>query len=121
MHVQGLETHLWVGNHSREIEIQGQPMVLYCCPVCGRDFAREPGASTWKAAVIGTFKVEYLPDSVSEDWVLQPCPGLHPPFASENVVETERISSAGFGTNPAEPNGKVASSVLRNMDSSSDL
>jgi hypothetical protein len=80
MHVQGLETHLWVGNHSREIEIQGQPMVLYCCPVCGRDFAREPGASTWKAAVIGTFKVEYLPDSVSEDWVLQPCPGLHPPL-----------------------------------------
>jgi hypothetical protein len=89
MHGQGLETHLWVGNHSREIEIQGQSMALYRCPVCGRDFARELGASTWRAAVVGTFKVEYLPDSVSEEWVLQPCPGTSSTsFAFENVIET---------------------------------
>jgi hypothetical protein len=43
MENQGLETRLWVGNHSREIEIQGQSLILYRCPLCGRDFAREPG------------------------------------------------------------------------------
>jgi hypothetical protein len=92
MENQGLETHQWVGNHSREIEIQGQSLVLYRCPVCKRDFAHEAGTSTWRAVVVSTFKVEYLPNSVSQEWVSQPCPGTPPTsFASENFVETERI------------------------------
>jgi hypothetical protein len=32
MENDGLETHLWVGNRSREIEIGGQAFVLYHCP-----------------------------------------------------------------------------------------
>jgi hypothetical protein len=30
---QKLETHLWTGNHPRDLEIDGKPIVLFRCPV----------------------------------------------------------------------------------------
>jgi hypothetical protein len=72
---QGLESHLWVGNHSREPEIEGNLIVLFRCPLCERNFAREPSRTKWRAARVETFRVVYLPDSVSERWVSEPCPG----------------------------------------------
>ena len=72
---QGLKTHLWIGNHSRELQIEGKPIVLFRCPVCERNFAREPSETKWKAARIGTFHVEYLHEAVSDRWVSEPCPG----------------------------------------------
>jgi len=69
MENEGLETHLWVGNSAREIEIGGKAFVLYHCPRCTRDFAREPGQSGWSAVHVGVHKVHYLHDSLSHEWV----------------------------------------------------
>jgi len=74
MENEGLETHLWVGNSAREIEIGGKAFVLYHCPRCTRDFAREPGRSGWRAVHVGVHKVHYLHDSLSHKWVSESCP-----------------------------------------------
>jgi hypothetical protein len=42
MEDEGLGTHLWVGNHSRRLEVGAKPLVLFRCPLCERDFARAP-------------------------------------------------------------------------------
>lgn len=75
MEDEGLETHLRVGNHPREIRIDGKPIVLYRCPLCARDFSREPGESSWRAISVSTFRIAYLPDAVSQAWLAEPCPG----------------------------------------------
>jgi hypothetical protein len=72
---QGLETHQWIGNYPRDFEIEGKPIVLFRCPVCERNFARETGDTEWRAARVETFRVEYLPETVSDRWVSEPCPG----------------------------------------------
>jgi hypothetical protein len=74
MENEGLETHLWVGNNAREIEIGDKAFVLYHCPRCGRDFGREPGRSGWRAVHVGVHKVHYLHDSLSNQWVSEACP-----------------------------------------------
>ena len=66
---------MWTGNRQRELEIEGKPIVLFRCPVCERNFAREIGETKWRAARVETFRVAYLPDSISERWVSEPCPG----------------------------------------------
>jgi hypothetical protein len=73
---KGLETHLWVGNHAREIEIGDKAFVLFHCPRCTRDFAREPGRSGWRAVHVGVHKVHYLHDSLSREWISEPCPSV---------------------------------------------
>ena len=84
MEYKGLETHLWSGNHLRELEIDGTPIVLFRCPVCERYFAREHGVSNWRAAHVGTFRVTYFSDSISQQWVSEPCPGKPPTPSSES-------------------------------------
>jgi hypothetical protein len=76
---QGLETHLWTGNHPRDLEIEGKSIVLFRCPVCERNFAREPSETKWRAARVETFRVVYLSESISERWVSEPCPGAQAP------------------------------------------
>jgi hypothetical protein len=98
---RGLKTHLWVGNHSRQIEIDGKLIVLYRCPRCGRNFAREPDQPDWKSALVGPFRIELLPDSVTQQWLSEPCPGPPPASPLENAVgpapEIERISRPAPG------------------------
>jgi amidase len=65
-----------VGNSAREIEIGGKAFVLYHCPRCTRDFAREPGRSGWRAVHVGVHKVHYLHDSLSHKWVSESCPEI---------------------------------------------
>jgi hypothetical protein len=91
---KGLETHLWVGNHSRDLEIEGKPIVLFRCPICERNFAREPAETNWRAARVGSFRVEYLSESISERWVSEPCPGrqasdIHLSFAKADSPTRE--------------------------------
>jgi hypothetical protein len=76
MENEGLETHLWVGNRAREIEIGGKAFVLYHCPRCTWDFAREPDRSGWRAVHVGVHKVHYLHDSLSNQWVSESCPEI---------------------------------------------
>ena len=83
---EGLETHLWVGNHSREITIDGKPIVLYRCPLCSRDFSREPDESSWRAILVSTFRIAYLPDEVSQEWLTEPCPGRPRPSPKQLPV-----------------------------------
>jgi hypothetical protein len=40
-----LKTHLWAGNTAREVNTEGRSLILYRCPGCDREFAREPGQS----------------------------------------------------------------------------
>jgi hypothetical protein len=75
MEHEGLETHFRSGNQPRELEIEGKPIVLFRCPICERSFAREHGRSNWRAARVGTFRITYLSDSISLQWVSGPCPG----------------------------------------------
>ncbi len=84
MEDDGLETHLWIGNHSREIKIAGEPIVLYRCPLCARDFARDPGKSNWRAISVSTFRIAFLPEGVSQAWLSEPCP-RSPPLAAEGL------------------------------------
>jgi hypothetical protein len=93
---QGLETHLWVGNHSRELQIEGNPIVLFRCPVCGRDFARDPSETKWRAARVQTFRVVYLPDSVSDRWVSEPCPG-------QRASDIDLSASSNVEQSPVNP------------------
>jgi hypothetical protein len=101
MEDQGLQTHLWVGNHSRQIEIDGKLVVLYRCPRCSRNFAREPDQPDWKAALVGPFRIELLPQSVSQQWVSEPCPGPPPASPLESAArpasEVEQISQPAPG------------------------
>ena len=69
---EGLEAHLWAGNRPRDLEIEGKPIVPLRSPVCERNFARESTQTKWRAARVETFRVVYLPDSVSERWVPEP-------------------------------------------------
>jgi hypothetical protein len=85
MEHEGLETHLWSGNQPRELEIEGKPVVLFRCPVCERNFAREHGESNWRAAHVGTFRITYLSDPLSRQWVSEPCPGKPPTPAPESI------------------------------------
>jgi hypothetical protein len=78
----GLQTHSWTRNHTREIKIDGRRLLLYCCPRCQRHFAREPGQPDWRAAHVGVFQVDFLEDSVTRQWVSEPCPGELSDFSS---------------------------------------
>jgi hypothetical protein len=103
---QGLETHLWIGNHSRELEIEGKPIVLFRCPLCERNFAREPWETQWKAARVGTFRVEYLHESVSQRWVSEPCPGKQAPdieLSSSSMVQVPHVKVNVASATPDVP------------------
>ena len=96
MEDDGLETHLWVGNHSREIRIAGEPIILYRCPICSRDFARLPGRSNWKAIPVSTFSIMFLADAITQEWLKEPCPRSTPPSAEkfENARENRNLTEA---------------------------
>jgi hypothetical protein len=112
MEDEGLNTHLWVGNHSRQIEIDGKMLVLYRRPKCGRDFAREPDRLEWKAVLVGPFRSELLPDSVSRQWVLEPCPGPPPPSPLESAVGS---ASESQGISRPAPGRHRVNRKLRNL------
>jgi hypothetical protein len=100
MEDDGLETHLWIGNHSREISIEGEPIVLYRCPLCTRDFSREPGSSNWRAICVSTFRIAFLPDGVSQKWISEPCPGSPPPPLEELPAAEPIIISVTVDPDP---------------------
>jgi hypothetical protein len=77
-----LKTHLWTDNEPREIKIEGKLIFHHHCRQCGRDFAREASQMDWKAVYIGTFSLKFLDNSVSQQWVAEPCPGTPSPMAA---------------------------------------
>src|SRR5580693_6612591 len=77
MEHNGLGTHPW-SDQPRSLEIEGKPILLVRCPVCERNFVRERGESNWRAAHVGTFRITYLSDPMSQQWVSEPCPGKPP-------------------------------------------
>ena len=93
MEREGLETHLWVRNHSREIRIAGEPIILYRCSICSRDFARLPGRSNWKAIPVSTFSIMFLADVITQQWLNEPCPLSRAPPAEkfENAREDRKV------------------------------
>jgi hypothetical protein len=73
-----LEDHLWAGSEPHEVMLNSKPFILYRCSRCGREFAREPGQSNWKAVYVGALRVDFLDDELSRRWVSEPCPGRGP-------------------------------------------
>jgi hypothetical protein len=57
------------------INQDGQLILHHRCINCGRDFAKEEGDEFWRAAHVGLFKVEILPEDVNEQWIVEGCPG----------------------------------------------
>jgi hypothetical protein len=87
MEDEGLGTHLWVGNHSRKLEVGAKPLVLFRCPLCEREFARAPADSNWRAVGVSTFKSDYLSDSISQQWTSELCPGASSEKLPVNFVQ----------------------------------
>jgi hypothetical protein len=73
------KTHDWSNNEPREIKIEGKSIFHHHCRKCTRDFARESSQTDWKAVYIGPFTVKFLDNSVSQQWLSQPCPGTPAP------------------------------------------
>jgi len=71
-----LSTHLWAANPF-EVKTSGTSLILYRCPRCGREFARERDQSVWRAVHFGMFGVEFLQVTVSERWVSEACPAAY--------------------------------------------
>jgi hypothetical protein len=88
---------------SHLVEIDGRKLVLFHCVSCGREFARKPVDSEWRAAYVGPFHVTFLADAISQQWVSEPCPGggdaatealpelSHSPVFSESQNELVRL------------------------------
>lgn len=79
MNNESLETHLLNGGQLRAIKTEGRSLILHHCARCGRDFAQEPGKSNWRAIRVGAFRVDFLADDLSQQWVSEPCPGSPSP------------------------------------------
>jgi hypothetical protein len=60
---------------SHLVEVNGRKLVLFDCKSCGREFARDPADSKWRAAYVGPFRVTFLADAISQRWVSETCPG----------------------------------------------
>ena len=73
MNDTNLSVHLQ-GAKPFEVKTRGTSLILYRCPRCGREFARERDHSVWKAVHVGVSGVEFLQVTVSERWVSEPCP-----------------------------------------------
>jgi hypothetical protein len=72
----------------REIKINGSRVFLFECRSCGREFGREDEDSYWRAIRVGPFRIAWLPDEVTANWVAEPCPGKSVAEAdSEKSVE----------------------------------
>jgi hypothetical protein len=81
-----LATHFWgTYNRPREVKTNGTSLILYRCPRCAREFAREPDQSAWRAVHVGVFRVEFLDNAANRRWISEPCPGRLP--------EDERVPS----------------------------
>jgi hypothetical protein len=78
MEYLGIGTHLSVRNPAHVVEIEGKSLLLFYCPLCGREFARDDEQADWRAAYVGPFRVTFLAESVSQQWLSEPCPGTLP-------------------------------------------
>jgi hypothetical protein len=110
-----IETHLSVRSSIYEFKIDGKVLLLYHCPQCGRDFARDANEIVWRAARIGTFRVDFLPD---QQWVSEPCPGV--PFPDQNSTFTGNTleASGSLATLPDSISGDPTSSDVPKPDRS---
>jgi hypothetical protein len=68
--------HRWSdGTKPHIINQDGRIILHHRCINCGRDFAKEEGDEFWRAAHVGLFKIEILPEDVNEQWIVEGCPG----------------------------------------------
>jgi hypothetical protein len=70
------QEHSWSdGTKPHEIKQDGKVILHHRCIRCGRDFAKEEGDEFWRAAHVGLFRIEILPEDVNEQWIAEGCPG----------------------------------------------
>jgi hypothetical protein len=91
-----LKTHDWSNNEPREIKIEGKSIFHHHCRKCTRDFARESSQTDWKAVYIGPFTVKFLDDSVSQQWLSEPCPWDARSYGRGDALEEARGSAASM-------------------------
>jgi hypothetical protein len=84
---------------SHLVEVAGKKLVLFHCKSCGREFARDPADSEWRAAYVGPFNVTLLAEAISQQWVSEPCPGVPDtlakdlPEVTQEAVEPVRLQA----------------------------
>jgi hypothetical protein len=105
-----IETHLSGHSSIYEVKIEGNVLFLYHCPLCGRDFARGADEAVWRAARIGTFRVDFLPD---EQWVSEPCPGIPSSsqsgtFNEDNSATSGSLVAVTDSISPDPPSGDAS-------------
>ena len=108
-----LRTHLWTGFEPRKITIEGKSILHQHCRECGRDFARESNRSDWKAVYIGAFSLKFLEDSVTQQWISEPCRGSSEPSPSEihrarDGVDANRNQLTSFNAKPVLASNTMA-------------
>jgi hypothetical protein len=69
-----IDTHLWLERNPREFKQGDQTITLRQCSLCRRDFAQGLNGTDWSAVYVGIFKVELLPEAISDRWLNEKCP-----------------------------------------------
>jgi hypothetical protein len=83
---------LWLRNPAHEVQSSGKPIFLFHCPVCEREFARASVDSNWRAVRVGPFRIEFLSDSVNEQWLSEVC-ARKPVEAVPEILEQEQAEA----------------------------
>jgi hypothetical protein len=100
------QSHKSADARLREIEVNGSRVFLFECRSCGREFGREDEKSDWRAVRVGPFRVAWLPDEMTHQWVAEPCPG-------KSIVESGSEKSAEGAPTIASPQGTANATPKR--------
>jgi len=75
-----LQTHLWAdGDTPHHVLQDGRTIAHQHCVRCGRDFAFELNGTGCHAVSVSVFRVEFLPETVTSQWLAEECPKQHLP------------------------------------------
>jgi hypothetical protein len=94
------QSHKSADARLRDIKVNGSRVFLFECRSCGREFGLEDGESYWRAVRVGPFRVAWLPDEITDQWVAEPCPG-------KSIVESGSEKSAEVAP-PIAPSKETA-------------
>jgi hypothetical protein len=68
------QSHKSADARLRELKVNGSRVFLFECRSCGREFGLEDGESYWRTVRVGPFRVAWLPNEITDQWVAEPLP-----------------------------------------------
>jgi hypothetical protein len=90
------QSHKSADARLREIKVNGSRVFLFECRSCRREFGLKDGESYWRVVRVGPFRVAWLPDEITDQWIAEPCPG-------KSIVESGSVKSAEVAAAVAPP------------------